>query len=374
MNATPMNDTTILIVDDDPTILTTMNKILSPTYKVRVANSGTRALDIMATNPHPDLILLDLLMPGMDGYSVLSQLKENPDTRDIPVIFVTVMESTVDEEKGLLLGAADYITKPFKPAILLARIKTHLLLKQAVDCLQERNLYVEGANRAKSEFLANMSHEFRTPMHGILSFARLGLKNLDTANKDKLFKYFDRINTSGERLLTLLNDLLDLSKLESGQMVLRLETSNLQQTLKSCLVEQEIGISEKNLKIKTSFNGDCSGNFDNTRIAQVITNLLSNAIKFSPNGETISIVIMADVLGDKPALCLSIEDEGAGIPEGELNNIFDKFMQSSRTQKYSGGTGLGLSISKEIIDLHHGNIWAEHSENGGSVFKFIIPA
>jgi len=137
------NNTTLLIVDDEPTILTTMANILAPSYRVRVANSGMRALHIANSDPRPELILLDVCMQNMDGYSVLARLKEHPDTREIPVIFVTAMESSVDEEKGLAMGAADYITKPFKPAILLARIKTHLLLKQARDILHDQNAYLE---------------------------------------------------------------------------------------------------------------------------------------------------------------------------------------------------------------------------------------
>lgn len=138
-----MSDTTILIVDDEPVILASMSKVLAPGYKVRAANSGGRALQVAATDPRPDLILLDVLMPGIDGYSVLSQLKNNPDTRDIPVIFVTAMEAETDEEKGLALGAVDYITKPVKPAILLARVKAQLILKQARDFLHDKNAYLE---------------------------------------------------------------------------------------------------------------------------------------------------------------------------------------------------------------------------------------
>ena len=228
------------------------------------------------------------------------------------------------------------------------------------------------AQRAKSEFLANMSHELRTPMHSILSFSQLGLKKLETADKAKIFKYFNRIQASGDRLLILLNDLLDLSKLEAGHMDLEIKIANLQLTLESCLNEQELQIADKNLQITTSIKGDCLGNFDQVRMGQVITNLLSNAIKFTPDGKSISIAITTDKSANSPTLCLSIEDEGIGIPEDELEGVFDKFIQSSKTKTSAGGTGLGLSICKEIISSHHGKIWAEHGVNG-SVFKFTIP-
>ncbi len=138
-----MSDTTILIVDDEPVILASMSKVLAPSYSVRAANSGGRALTVAGTDPRPDLILLDVLMPGMDGYSVLSRLKEDPTTRDIPVIIVTAMEAEEDEEKGLALGAVDYITKPIKPAILLARVKNHIILKQVRDFLRDKNAFLE---------------------------------------------------------------------------------------------------------------------------------------------------------------------------------------------------------------------------------------
>lgn len=138
-----MNKTSILIVDNEPTILAVMSQILSPFYQVRAANSGQRALKVALTKPFPQLILLDVSMPEMDGYTVLSQLKQNPLTHDIPVIFVTSMETLKDEEKGLSLGAVDYITKPVIPSILLARVKNHLILKQASDFLHDKNEYLE---------------------------------------------------------------------------------------------------------------------------------------------------------------------------------------------------------------------------------------
>lgn len=138
-----MSDITILIVDDEPAILVSMSQALASHYRVRAANSGARALAVAVTDPRPDLILLDVLMPGVDGYSVLSQLQENSATRDIPVIFVTAMEAEKDEEKGLGLGAVDYITKPITPAILLARVKAQLILKQARDFLHDKNTYLE---------------------------------------------------------------------------------------------------------------------------------------------------------------------------------------------------------------------------------------
>jgi CheY-like chemotaxis protein len=177
-----MNDTTILIVDDEPVILASMSKVLAPSYRVRAANSGERVLQVVATDPRPDLILLDVLMPGMDGYSVLSWLKENPDTRDIPVIFVTAMEAEQDEEKGLALGAVDYITKPIKPAILLARVKTQLILKQARDFLHDKNAYLEAevASRMEDErVVLKALHDSELRFRNLFEHAEVSIWNED---------------------------------------------------------------------------------------------------------------------------------------------------------------------------------------------------
>lgn len=143
MKVPVMSNATVLIVDDEPATLAAMSKILAPYYTVRAANSGARGLQIAGTEPRPDLILLDVMMSGIDGYTMLSHLQESPSTSDIPVIFVTAMETSEDEEKGLELGAVDYITKPVKPAVVLARTRTHLALKQARDFLHDKNEYLE---------------------------------------------------------------------------------------------------------------------------------------------------------------------------------------------------------------------------------------
>ncbi len=236
----------------------------------------------------------------------------------------------------------------------------------------------EQANKSKSDFLANMSHELRTPMHAILSFSNFGIKKFNSAPPEKLLSYFNKINQSGERLLALLNDLLDLSKLEAGKLEFNFRLYELSIVLKQCIDEQEALLNEKNLLIKIiNPEHDTQAEFDTVKVSQVITNFLSNAIKFSEQGTTLSIAIKANELfsdaGISNGLCLSITDQGIGIPDNELDTIFDKFIQSSKTKTGAGGTGLGLAICKEFIDAHHGRIWAEHNPQGGSIFSFVIP-
>ena len=240
----------------------------------------------------------------------------------------------------------------------------------------------EHADKSKSDFLANMSHELRTPMHGILGYAELGIKRIDQSPPEKNLKFFNNIKKSGDRLLILLNDLLDLAKLESGKMEMNFVLHSLRDIVHNCVLEQHARALALNLSIPCLDNCNSSyehAQLDDKRMAQVIANLLSNAIKFSPPNHSIDLLIENTILyktnGEKAAgLLFSIRDYGHGIPEGEQELVFDKFAQSSAATAVSTkGTGLGLSICREIIELHHGHIWAENHPDGGAVFSFIIP-
>jgi PAS domain S-box-containing protein len=237
----------------------------------------------------------------------------------------------------------------------------------------------ELANTSKSNFLANMSHELRTPMHGILSFARFGIKKFDKVSDEKKLKYFTNINTSAERLLVLLNDLLDLAKLESGKMKINYTNSSLKPIIQSCITEQHARLEENKQTIKC-LTGDFSGDgvFDEVRIGQTITNFLSNAIKFAPHNSHIDISVSASKIGiddkEQDALLFSVRDYGKGITDGEFELVFNKFEQGSESKVgTTKGTGLGLPICKEIIELHHGKIWAKNHPEGGALFSFVIP-
>ena len=228
----------------------------------------------------------------------------------------------------------------------------------------------EIANQAKSAFLANMSHELRTPMHGILSFSNLGLSRVETASVEKLSGYFSKIYQSGTRLLHLLNDLLDLSKLEAGKMEMNFAKHDMLFLVDKAIEEQSARMQDLEIKTERCFNeGETDGNFDHVRITQVITNFLSNAIKFTPEGGKIILSIYQYT----NELEFVIEDHGIGIPIQEIDSIFEKFQQSTTTDDGSGGTGLGLSICREIIQGHHGSIGAKNNPDAGASFYFKIP-
>jgi signal transduction histidine kinase len=255
--------------------------------------------------------------------------------------------------------------------------------KLAQEQMEIARLAAERANRAKSEFLANMSHELRTPMHAILGFSDIGMSKSTGENKEKLLQYFSRINESGKRLLSLLDELLDLSKLEAGRMQFDFEDQDLQTVIDIELSEFQELLNKKSLNVEIArpkFATIC--NFDHQKMLQVLRNLLSNAIKFTPEGKKLTLFFerrqlpignrKTDILS-VPAISFSMADEGVGIPDDELQAVFDKFVQSSKTRTGAGGTGLGLAICKEIVEGHGGRIRAANNPNGGAVFTVTLP-
>jgi PAS domain S-box-containing protein len=263
-------------------------------------------------------------------------------------------------------------------------------LQQLVDARTEELVAAknaaEAADRAKSEFLANMSHELRTPMHAILSFARLAADRLATksGDLDKVAQYIHRIQEGGQRLLLLLNDLLDLSKLEAGMGRYVFAQHDIRELVRGTLAEFEPLLKQRHLVVECRYAPGATQVWcDGIRIGQVLRNLMSNAIKFSPPGGRIGIGSAGAALtadsgpdgqGVRPGIEVTVSDEGVGIPESELCAIFDKFVQSSKTRSGAGGTGLGLAISREIVAQHGGEIYACNRPQGGATFTVRLPA
>ncbi|MEK6553612.1 MAG: ATP-binding protein [Bdellovibrionota bacterium] len=229
----------------------------------------------------------------------------------------------------------------------------------------------EKANRAKSEFLANMSHELRTPMHGILSFARFGQSKIKSVTLDELKSFFDEIADSGNKLMLLLNNLLDLSKLESGKVSYTIVETDIVLLCDSVASQMSAFAAEKKLTINV-VKGQLqakTASCDEFHISQVVRNLVSNAIKFSNPNTTVKIQIDSS----SEEFTCAVINQGIGIPTDELETIFDKFIQSTKTKTGAGGTGLGLAICKKIIEDHGAKIWAESEADGTTRFIFSLP-
>jgi signal transduction histidine kinase len=236
--------------------------------------------------------------------------------------------------------------------------------------IQEKGRQLEIASQHKSQFLANMSHELRTPMNAILGYTELILDEIYGEVPAKIREVLERVDKSGRHLLGLINDVLDLSKIEAGQLTLSLNDYSLREIVQTVLASVESLAAEKQLALRVTVPGDLPpGRGDERRIAQVLLNLVGNAIKFTEAGE-----VRVEATVSDGAFTVSVADTGPGISPADQQKIFEEFQQadSSSTRK-KGGTGLGLSIAKRIIELHGGRIWVESTVGKGSTFRFTLP-
>jgi len=367
----------ILIVDDVEANLYSLEELLKKleedkeigTLNIIKASSGEDALKI-AMQQKIDLIILDIKMPGMSGFEVAKFLKSTQNTKDIPIIFLTVaFKSEEFVNQGYEIGALDYFTKPVEKFQFLSKIKLYIRFLKNNEKLRIKTQHAQSLSKAKSEFLANMSHEIRTPLNAILGFIDL-IKN-DT-KEDKTLEYANIIDKSSIGLLQIIEDILDFSKIESGKLNIdKIDFDTKKELgLISYLFDAKCSKKDINLKVTFDKNLPKAMNTDPLRIKQIIANLLSNAIKFTQPHKNIFV----NFGYEDGYLKVSVKDEGKGIAEDKIEHIFEAFGQEdTSTTKEFGGTGLGLSISSELTKLLGGELKVKSELGSGSEFYFSIP-
>jgi len=402
----------VLIADDEAEVHETTVRILNDSsfdnrpLQFIHAYSGAEAKGLLEQNKNIAVILLDVVMESDDsGLQLISFIREALKNNLVQIIIRTGQPGHAPE-KGVItkyninnyLDKLELTAQKLFSAVITAirafnlasSLKSEInqriaaedelkkyqqglekLVEKRTEDLNEAVKSAEKANRAKSEFLSNMSHEFRTPMTGILSFATFGIEKHLNADREKLLRYFTKIRDSGQRLLAMVNDLLDLAKLEAGKVVYEFYETKVSSIVRMIISELSAFAEEKDVKIIFDpLPNEEKISIDSSKIAQVVTNLMSNAIKFSGSSQDI-LVKLED---DGKYMILTVKDCGCGVPVNELDGIFEKYIQSNKTKSSIIGTGLGLPITKNIINDHKGEIWAENNSDGpGSLFVVKLP-
>ncbi len=366
----------ILIVDDKPENIIALKRILDKHhFEIDSALSGEEALKKVLKNNY-DLILLDVQMPGLDGFEVAESISGYSKTKDIPIIFLSAVN--VNKQfisKGYASGGRDYMVKPFDPDVLILKIKTFIKLYEQTTALQnmqqvlvEEIEFRKQAEKTKDEFISMASHELKTPLTSIKGYMQMVERSFERDMKDEARKYLDRTRQQLEKLNILIDDLLDTSKIASGKLdfkngvydadpIIDNAVDIIRQTYPSHTI---IKTGQANTKIYG----------DQLRIEQVILNYLTNAIKYSPNSS--EILVDVSRLSDDEIM-INITDSGIGIPKDKQANLFTKFYRVEESSNRFQGLGMGLYICAEIIKRHHGRYGVNSEPGRGSSFYFTLP-
>jgi two-component system, sensor histidine kinase and response regulator len=358
----------IVIVDDTLPNLQVLADMLSErSYEVRGAPDGHTALMIIRAQP-PDLILLDIQMPGMDGYEVCEQLKADEFTCGIPVIFISALDDVFDKVRGFEVGGVDYITKPFQLEEVLARVDTHLALRDLQKQMQQALVREMQLNEMRARFLAMASHDLRNPLAVIQSATDTLSHYSDRLSEDKKQARFDQIRKSIKQMLELLDDVLTIAKTEAGALEFNPEPIDLTTFCTELVNDFQASLGSEH-HFAVSVNGACSGAImDPKLLRHILSNLLSNAIKYSPEGRTVTFELTCS---DHETV-FRIQDEGIGIPEAAQKRLFEAFHRADNVDTVPG-TGLGLAIVKQSVELHGGTIAFKSKKEVGTTFIVTIP-
>jgi signal transduction histidine kinase len=365
----------ILIVDDTPENLISLKKVLEKNnFEVDTASSGEEALKKVLKNSYI-LIILDVQMPNMDGFEVAEAISGYSKAKETAIIFLSAANTEFKFiAKGYSSGGLDYITKPVDMNILLLKVKTFYQiyeqsrkLNEMQKSLLEEIEFRKEAERKKDEFISIASHELKTPLTSVKGYVQLLERSVNKGDAETVKKHLSKAQTQLEKLNTLIADLLDISKIESGKLKF-----NKQNFVVDHLIDSVIEVmhqSNPEFKICKKGQANCEIYADEMRIEQVIVNFLTNAIKYSPGTNEIQLTV--NVEDDK--LYVAVKDYGIGMSPEQINYVFDKFYRVEETSNRFQGLGIGLYISSEIIKRHGGQIGVNSVYGEGSEFYFIIP-
>ena len=378
----------ILLADDNADMRDYVARLLEARgWSVEAVSDGRAALDVVLTR-RPDLVLSDVMMPGLDGFALLRELRARPETHTIPVILLSARAGTEARVDGAEAGADDYIVKPFAAHELVARVGSHLALAreraealQALERAREQadaaRREAESANRVKSDFLAAMSHELRTPLNAIGGYVQLLELGIHGPITDAQRSALARIERSEKHLLSLINDILNFAKLEAGRVEYTVSDVSLAEAVTAAMPIIQTQLGAKGLTCDVRIRADAVVRADREKVEQILVNLLSNAIKFTDRGGHVTVDAPTRVDGSSPpgVVFLRVADTGIGVPEQKQSMIFEPFVQVARNpSRATEGTGLGLAISRDLARGMGGDLRVRSVEGQGAVFTLTLPA
>ncbi len=370
MKTNLLKNSNILIVDDIMENIQVLAGILSKEgVKISVATNGKQGVET-ATKLMPDLILMDVTMPEMDGYDACRLLKENATTVNIPIIFLTARVDTEDIIKGFQAGGVDYITKPYNPTELLARVVNHLDSKFAKEEIEKSKEQLVIANRDKDRFLALVSHDLRSPFAGIIGLVDLVVEDFESFDKEELFSYFKTFQTSLRVQHKFLEDLLAWGNFQMGRRQLKMSMLNISELVANNIILLENSANNKSITLEAEIDIKINAFADAKMIPSIVHNLISNSIKFTRTGGTVKILAKVE----ENDIIISVVDNGVGMEPEQIAKLFriDTVFSIPGTENEKG-SGLGLILCKEMIEINGGKIWAESEEGKGSKLSFTLP-
>jgi len=369
MSMDEQKDDCIMIVDDDVDNLNLFIDYLDKAgFRTMVSTDGASAIEL-ADRAMPDLILLDVMMPGLDGFETCRLLKKNDNIRDIPVIFMTALSETVNKVKGFDAGGVDYITKPCDAEEVLVRIRTHLSIRKLQRQVLEKNLELRELNASKDKFFSILAHDLRTPMSVFLSFSNL-LNKIDKMNKKELSEYIKNLQESASNLFSLLDNLLTWSRLQRNLIEFSPKALKIFTIVNWNIKLLETYIWQKKIIIKNLVDENLFIYGDENMIASIFRNLITNAVKYSNIGGTIEISSEKE----DEMVHITVSDTGIGISKENIPNLFriDSRVKKPGTMDEMG-TGLGLVLCSDFTKKNGGLIWIESAEGEGTKAHVTLP-